>query len=285
MAGASLTMDMVPRQSQMQDSARDAELQASAGAALENAGTWALGNCFQTACCVCAGAGLCPNLITISQGSVGIVMKFGRYERTLGPGRHHFNIMAEKVISINLKTVCLDIPYQEMITADNLVVSIDAVCYYYVFDACKAAFSVDDYPYALTNLANVMLRTVLGEHTLGEIFASRQKLNERLRLLLDEASDPWGIRVERVEIKGIEIDKLMQRAMAAKAEAHQEAEAKIIQAKAQRDSAKILAEAASNMESQPVAMKLQWFETLRIISTQGKNTTVILPDRVEAGGP
>merc|ERR1719210_690827 len=108
-------------------------------------------------------------------------------------------------------------------TKDNLTVSIDAVCYYQVYDAEKAIFVIEKYPFALGNLAQVTLRTVLGENTLAEIFGHRQKLNARLQELIDEASDPWGIKVSRVEIKGIEIDRKMQRALAAKAEANQEA--------------------------------------------------------------
>merc|ERR1719210_264417 len=127
-------------------------------------------------------------------------------------------------------------------TKDNLTVSIDAVCYYQVYDAEKAIFVIEKYPFALGNLAQVTLRTVLGENTLAEIFAERQKINGRLQELIDEASDPWGIKVGRVEIKAIEIDEKMQRAMAAKAEAQQEAEAKIIQAKAQRDASAILSD-------------------------------------------
>lgn len=286
MMTSSVTMPLLlPAQCDMEDAILGSEQGSHHGAVVENCASSLLGQGFQLLCCVCAGAGLCPNIITINQGSVGLVTKFGRYQRLLGPGRHRFNLFAETVKRVNLRTVCLNIPSQEMITADNLVVKIDGVCYYHVFDACKAAFEVDNYPHALSNLANVVLRTVLGEYSLAEIFTQRQRLNERLWQLLDEASEPWGLRVERVEIKGIEIEKRMQRAMAAKAEAQQEAEAKIIQARAQRDSAKILAEAASNMEERPMAMSLQWFETLRVIATQGKNTTVILPDKVEAGGP
>merc|ERR1719188_2394039 len=130
---------------------------------------------------------------------------------------------------------------------------------------------------ALSNLAQVTIRTVLGENTLAEIFGQRQKLNHRLKELIDHASDPWGIKVGDVELKGITIDNQMQRAMAAKAEANQMAEAKIIQSKAQRDAAAILAEAAGNMDQQPAAIKLQWMETLRQMSTQGRNKMVIIP--------
>jgi len=166
-------------------------------------------------------------------------------------------------------------------TADKLTIKIDAVCFYRVFDAQKATFAVENYEFALGNLAQVTIRTVLGENTLAEIFGQRQKLNTRLRQLIDEASDPWGVKVANVEIKGIEIDRQMQRAMAAKAEANQMAEAKIIQSRAQNDAASILAEAAGQMEEQPAALRLQWMETLRTISTQGKNPCVIIPEHMD----
>jgi len=224
-------------------------------------------------------------LKTINQGEVGVVLQFGRYVRTLPPGRHHYNLASEQVVVVDMKTVTLDLPQQEMITADNLTVKVDGVCYFKVFDAYKAVFNVDNYFMALKNLASVMFRTVVGEHTLAEVFAERQKISLRMSHLLDDATNDWGIKVDRVEMKGIEMDPTMQRAMAAKTEAAQEAEAKIIQARAQRDSSLILSEAAKKMESEPMAMKLQWFETLRVISFQGKNTTIIVPDKVEAGGP
>merc|ERR1719416_204855 len=216
-------------------------------------------------------------MITIEQGYVGVVTQFGKFHHLLPPGRHRFNIMAEQVIPVSLKVRCLDVHPQELMTADKLTIKIDAVCFYRVFDAQKATFAVENYEFALGNLAQVTIRTVLGENTLAEIFGQRQKLNTRLRQLIDEASDPWGVKVANVEIKGIEIDRQMQRAMAAKAEANQMAEAKIIQSRAQNDAASILAEAAGQMDEQPAALKLQYMETLRTISTQGRNRTVIIP--------
>jgi len=198
----------------------------------------------------------------------------------LPPGRHRFNLWSESVTAINLMTNCLDVPKQEMMSLDNLMVKVDAVCYYRVVDPVKAHFEVDRYQYALLQLILVTLRTVMGEHSLNEILTERQKLNVRIQELLDHDSQPWGLQVERVELKGIDIDDKMQRAMAAKTEASQEAEAKVIQAKAQRDSALILVDAAKKMDANPGAMKLQWFETLRIIATQGNHTTLIVPDNV-----
>mmetsp|Transcript_16820 Transcript_16820/g.43497 ORF Transcript_16820/g.43497 Transcript_16820/m.43497 type:complete len:290 (-) Transcript_16820:398-1267(-) len=269
--------------SPMQDSMVQAQLQSGGGAYLENSGTVALGVCYECACCCCATLGLSANLVTVDQGCVGVVTSFGKYHRTLPPGRHRFNVMSEKVFSVNLKVVCLDVEKQAAMTKDNLTVTIDAVCYYQVFDAEKAVFGVENYTYALSNLTQITMRTIFGEHTLSEIFADRMKINARLKTLIDEATHPWGIKVIRVEMKTVEIDPAMQRALAAKAEAQQDAEAKLIQAHSQRDAAGVLAEAAERMSQHPGALKLQWMETLRIISTQGKNTTIIVPDGMGGG--
>jgi regulator of protease activity HflC (stomatin/prohibitin superfamily) len=276
-----LAEERVPLQSSMNDSRASAEAEAGSGAGLENSLNYGLGNLYEMCCCICAGAGLTLNMATVQQGHVGVVTSFGRFVRILPAGRHRFNIMSETVTPISLMTNCLDVPKQEMMSSDNLLIKVDAVCYYRVVDAVKAHFEVDRYGYALMQLILVTLRTVLGEYTLQEILTERQKLNARVQDLLDHSSRAWGLQVERVEMKGVDINENMQRAMAAKTEANQEAEAKVIQARAQRDSAMILVDAAKKMDSNPGAMKLQWFETLRIIATQGHNTTLILPDNVE----
>jgi len=282
---ANFQEERVPLQAGMADSRATAEAEAGGGAQPENSLNHGLGSGYEVACCVCAGAGCTLNMATVQQGHVGLVTSFGRFVRTLPPGRHRFNLWSESVTPINLMTNCLDVPKQEMMSVDNLMVKVDAVCYYRVVDPVKAAFEVERYAYALMQLIQVTLRTVMGEHTLNEILTERQKLNTRVQELLDHGSQPWGLQVERVELKGIDIDPNMQRAMAAKTEAAQEAEAKVIQAKAQRDSAMILVDAARKMDANPGAMSLQWFETLRIIATQGNNTTLILPDNVQVGAP
>merc|ERR1740123_593690 len=260
-----------------------AGMEQNTGASMENTQSLAIGMAYNVLCFPFAVLGAAPQIITIEQGSVGVVTRFGRFERILPPGRHRFNVMAETVIPVNLKVCCLDVPAQEVMTVDNLTIKIDAVCYFKVFDAQRAVFGVDNYSFALGNLSQVTMRTVMGEHTLSEIFGQRNKINSRLKTLIDEASDPWGIQVSRVEIKGIEIDPKMQRAMAAKAESAAQAEAKIIQAKAQRDASDILAKAAKTMEAAPSSIKLQYMETLRILATQGKNANqiVIIPDSMD----
>eukprot|EP00928_Gymnodinium_smaydae_P061700 TRINITY_DN4572_c0_g1_i2.p1 TRINITY_DN4572_c0_g1~~TRINITY_DN4572_c0_g1_i2.p1 ORF type:complete len:320 (+),score=37.49 TRINITY_DN4572_c0_g1_i2:66-962(+) len=248
------------------------------GATVQNMQSRLFGECYGITCMCCAACGCAQNLVTVPQGCVGVVTQFGRYSRTLPAGRHAFNIMSEKVRQVDMRTVCLEVPPQSVMSRDNLKLGIDAVCFYRVFDAEKAVFTVQNYSESLSNLAQVTMRTVLGEMTLSEILNGRQTINSKLKQLLDDATNPWGIRIDTVELKDLKIDEKMQRALAAKAEALQEADAKLVQANAQRDAAKVLSEAAKHMNSDPNAIKLQWFETLRIISTQGKNTTVIVPD-------
>jgi len=273
---------VAPAQVQLIDSRVKAEQDGGSGAAMENNILHSLGSCFECCCVICAGCGLTPNLATVQQEHQGIVTKFGQLDRILPAGRHKYNIMSEKVTPISMMEQVIDVPHQMMMTQDNLTVQVDAVCYYKVEHAELAYFEVNNYEYAVMQLIQVTLRTVIGENTLAEVLSERQKLNMRVQELIDKGTDPWGLRVTRVEMKSIDIDPAMQRAMAAKTEATQEAEAKLIQAKAQRDSALILVEAAAKMEANPGAMTLQWFETLRIISTQGQNTTVIVPDSIDA---
>jgi len=275
-------LQATPAQVRMVDSRDAAEKSDGGGAAMENNILNGIGNLFECACVICAGCGCTPNLATVQQEHQGLVTKFGRLDRIVPAGRHKFNIMSESVIPISLMEQVIDVPHQEMMTQDNLMVKVDAVCYYRVEKADLAYFEVNSYPYAVMQLIQVTLRSVIGENTLAEVLGERQKLNMRVQELIDKGTDPWGIRVTRVEMKSIDIDNGMQRAMAAKTEATQEAEAKLIQAKAQRDSALILVDAAAKMESNPGAMKLQWFETLRIIATQGQNTVMIVPDSVDA---
>jgi len=274
-------LQAAPGQVPMVDSRAAAEAASGGGATIENGVLNGIGNCFEMCCVICAGCGLTPNLATVQQEHVGLVTKFGRLDRILPAGRHKYNIMSENVIPLSLMEQVIDVPHQEVMTQDNLMVKVDAVCYYKVEKAELAYFEVNSYSFAVMQLIQVTLRTVIGENTLAEVLSERQKLNMRVQELIDKGTDPWGIRVTRVEMKSIDIDNNMQRAMAAKTEATQEAEAKLIQAKAQRDSALILVDAAAKMESNPGAMQLQWFETLRIISTQGQNTTMIVPDSVE----
>jgi regulator of protease activity HflC (stomatin/prohibitin superfamily) len=234
--------------------------------------------------CPCGSCGEAQNQVSVAQGYAGVVTRFGQFDRVIPAGRHRINIMCEEVTSVSLKVGFIDVPPQDVITADNLSLQIDAVVYFHVFDPYKAIFGVEQYRFAVGNQAQVMLRQALGENTLSEIMTQRSKVNDRLQELIDEATDPWGIKVTSCELKGVILDQMMQRAMAAKAESKQEAEAKVIQARAQRDVAGILAEASSAMVECPEALMLQYFETLRTIAVQGQpmNRTIIVPAGMDA---
>jgi len=256
--------------------------QGGGGASAENTQALCIGEVYNFCCACCAVGGNTANIVNVYQGTAGVVTRFGQYHRLLPAGRHRINMMAEAVIPVSLKVACVDVPPQDVITKDNLSLQIDAVVYFYVFDPYKATFAVAQYKFAVANQAQVMLRQTLGENTLGEIMKERAKVNTRLSELIDEATDPWGIKVTSVELKGVQLDQTMQRAMAAKAESRQEAEAKVIQARAQRDAAAILAEASEKMTECPESLKLQYFETLRIMATQGQNRTIIVPSDMDA---
>lgn len=229
--------------------------------------------------CIAIPCGLCGGgpMVTVEQGFVGLVTVFGKYQNILAPGRHAYNMMSEQIIPVSLKTTTLDVPPQSVITNDNLSIDVSAVCYYRVVDACKAVFEVDNYNTAVSELAQVTLRTVLGEKTLQDVLSKRTVISDRVAQLIDEDTTKWGIKVLSVEMKDVQIPMSMRRAMAAVAESSQEAAAKIIAAKGKRDSAAILAEAADKMKGDPTALTLQWFETLEKIS-QDKNSTMIVPE-------
>lgn len=276
-------MPQQPQQQQMTYAAqkeivRKAEEEKGTGAPFENSLATGAGKIYDLVCCVCTAAGLAGNLATVTQGEMGVVTTFGRYDRLMEPGRHRFNICTEKVQNMSIMETVLDVARQRIMSIDNLLVMIDAVAYVRVVDPMLAAFYVEDYRFCLDNLVQVTLRTVVGQHTLAEVLAERQKIGARIRELLAFHTAAWGIDVRAVEMKQIDMDPVMQRALAAKSEATQQADAKKIQAEAQRDAAEILAQAGKAMAAEPGALQLQWYETMRVIATTGRNTTLVVPD-------
>ncbi|CAK0906478.1 unnamed protein product [Prorocentrum cordatum] len=204
----------------------------------------------------------------------------------LPPGRHRFNIVSEKVAVVNMKSVCLDIPPQRMMSKDNMEMKPDAVCFYNVFDPQKAIFAVQDYADALNHLATVTMRTVASETSLAEMFSERPRINRRIAQLIGDASERWGIRVHSFHLRGIEVSERMQRALAARAEAGLEAQAVFVAACARGSAASILSEAAERMAGQPGALRLQCFdEALRAVAAQaGGPPSGALAQRPQRGG-
>lgn len=227
--------------------------------------------------CVCQDQ---SPICRIQQGSVGILLEFGRVKRVLQPGTYTLNIGSEVALIVSLRTQSLLLSKQEAVTKDTLTVACDAVVFYTVEDPIRAVFEVEDFNVAIQNLATVSLRTTIGENDLEGLFSKRSVINERLRNLLDVKTTNWGIRVDSVDLRDLTIPPNLQRAMASIAEATRAAEAKVIAANGQLRAASVLKEAAETMGKEPGSMQLQWFEILRELSSNNRMSTIVLPDSV-----
>jgi regulator of protease activity HflC (stomatin/prohibitin superfamily) len=193
-----------------------------------------------------------------------------------GPGLTLIFWPFERMVRISLRTVVLDVPPQDIITKDNVSVKVNAVVYFHVMDPAKAVVKVENYLYATSQLAQTTLRSILGQASLDELLAERDKLNERLQEILDKHTDPWGIKVTMVELKAVDLPIEMQRAMAKQAEAEREKRAKIIHASGEFEAAQQLSEAAEIIGRQPATLQLRYLQTLTEIATE-KNSTIIFP--------
>jgi regulator of protease activity HflC (stomatin/prohibitin superfamily) len=207
----------------------------------------------------------------------GVVFRLGRLlPRAKGPGLIFVFWPIDKIVKVPLRTVTLDVPPQDIITRDNVSVKVNAVAYFRVMDAIKAIVEVENYLYAISQLAQTTLRSVLGEVMLDDLLSKRETLNVRLQSILDNHTDPWGIKVALVEVKQVELPQEMQRAMSKQAEAEREKRAKIIHAAGEFEASAKLAEAAAIVAKEPVAIQLRYLQTLTEIGVE-KNTTVIFP--------
>jgi len=207
----------------------------------------------------------------------GVVFRLGRLlPQAKGPGLIFVFWPIDKIVKVPLRTVTLDVPPQDIITRDNVSVKVNAVAYFRVTDAIKAIVEVESYLYAISQLAQTTLRSVLGEVMLDDLLSKRETLNVRLQSILDNHTDPWGIKVALVEVKQVELPQEMQRAMSKQAEAEREKRAKIIHAAGEFEASAKLAEAAAIVAKEPVAIQLRYLQTLTEIGVE-KNTTVIFP--------
>lgn len=217
----------------------------------------------------------------ISEYSRGVIFRFGRMHGILGPGVSVIMPLGiDQVKVVDVRTFTIDVPRQEIITRDNVPVVVDAVVYFNIFDPVLAVTKVANYVASTSLLGQTILRSVLGQHELDDILAKRAELNETLRKLLDEATDPWGVKVTMVEIKSIELPDTMKRAMARQAEAERDRRAKVIAAEGELQASQKLAEAAQVMSMQPVALQLRYLQTLSEIAAE-QNSTIVFPLPVE----
>lgn len=206
----------------------------------------------------------------------GVIFRLGRLLGPRGPGLILLVPFIERMQRIDLRTVTLDIPAQEVITRDNVTVRVNAVGYFRVVDPNAAIVNVTDYNRATSQIAQTTLRSVLGQSSLDDLLSEREKINERLQQIIDEQTEPWGVKVSIVEVKDVELPQSMQRAMARQAEAERDKRAKVIHAEGEFQASQQLAAAADVIATNPVTIQLRYLQTLTEIGTEN-STTVIFP--------
>ena len=217
------------------------------------------------------------SLYIIKEWERGVVLRLGRLlPQAKGAGLNLVFWPIETLYRINMRIETLDVPPQDIITRDNVSVKVNAVCYFRVIDANLALSQVQNYQYATSQLAQTTLRSVVGQFQLDEILSEREKVNDKLQIILDHDTEPWGIKVTKVEVKQVDIPEQMQRAIARQAEAERERRAKIIHADGEFEASAKLAEAAKVLETQPSAIQLRYLQTLTDIGVE-KNTTIVFP--------
>lgn len=206
----------------------------------------------------------------------GVIFRLGRVMGAKGPGLFFIIPIIDRMFKVDLRTVTLDVPAQEAITGDNVTVKVNAVVYFRVINPVDAIIQVEDYRRATWQIAQTSLRNVIGQSDMDHILQERERINETLQHIIDEATEPWGIKVSIVEIKDVELNQTMVRAMARQAEAERERRAKVIHAEGELQASEQLALAARRMNEEPGAMTLRYLQTLVEIGVE-QNTTTIFP--------
>jgi regulator of protease activity HflC (stomatin/prohibitin superfamily) len=213
-----------------------------------------------------------------------VVFRLGRVSKALlnpggsgnGPGLILLIPIIDKMVKVSLRTVAMDVPSQDTITKDNVSLKVNAVIYFRVMDPERAVVAVEDFLFATSQIAQTTLRSVLGQSELDELLSERDRINQKLQRIIDEHTEPWGIKVSAVEVKFIDLPQEMQRAMAKQAEAEREKRAKIIHAEGELQASEKLAQAARIIASEPITIQLRYLQTLTEIGTE-KNSTIIFP--------
>ena len=210
----------------------------------------------------------------------GVVFTLGRFTGVKGPGLIIIVPIVQQMVRMDLRTLVLDVPTQDVISRDNVSVRVNAVIYFRVIDPERAVIQVEDFMAATNQFAQTTLRSVLGKHELDEMLAERDKLNADIQEILDAATDAWGIKVSNVEIKHVDIDESMVRAIARQAEAERERRAKVINAEGEQQAAQKLLEAAEILGQAPEAMQLRYLSTLNVIASE-RSSTIVFPFPIE----
>jgi regulator of protease activity HflC (stomatin/prohibitin superfamily) len=210
----------------------------------------------------------------------GVVFRLGRVQAAQGPGIFFIIPIVDQMIRVDMRTVTMDVPNQEAITRDNVTVKVNAVCYFRVMDPVAAVVNVANYLLATGQIAQTTLRSVLGQSELDELLSQRDQINHQLQQIIDEQTEPWGIKVSIVEVKDLELPQTMQRAMARQAEAEREKRAKVIHAEGELQASEQLAGAARMMATEAGALQLRYLQTLTEIAAE-QNSTIIFPLPIE----
>jgi regulator of protease activity HflC (stomatin/prohibitin superfamily) len=206
----------------------------------------------------------------------GVVFFLGKFQTVKGPGLVFVLPIIQRLIRVNLQTVTMDVPPQDVITRDNVTVKVNAVVFLRIVDPQKAVLAVQDYLYSTSQIAQTTLRSVLGQSQLDDLLSKREEINAELQRIIDQQTEPWGVKVSVVEVKNVDLPQEMQRAIAKQAEAERERRAKIIHAEGEFQAAQKLADAAGVIAQHPAALQLRYLQTLVEIAAE-KNSTTIFP--------
>ncbi|MCO5143708.1 MAG: slipin family protein [Oligoflexia bacterium] len=224
------------------------------------------------------GGFLLSSIKILNEYERGVVFRLGRsLPNPKGPGLIFIIPVLDKMVKIDLRTVTFDVPPQDIITRDNVTLKVNAVIYFRVTDPAKSVIAIENYLFATSQLAQTTLRSVLGQVELDELLSSRESLNQKLQAILDQQTEPWGIKVSHVEVKQIDLPPEMQRAMARQAEAERERRAKVIAAEGEFQAARQLAEAAEQMSKNSTTLALRYLQTLKEVSGQEGVSTIVFP--------
>jgi regulator of protease activity HflC (stomatin/prohibitin superfamily) len=223
------------------------------------------------------GSIVLPQMIRIlREYERGVIFRLGRLRGAKGPGLILLIPVVDRMVKMDLRVITIDVPKQEMMTRDNVPVTVDAVVYFRVLDPVAAVVRVENFLKASSLIAQTTLRSVLGQAELDELLAHREKINQTLQEIIDRQTDPWGIKVSAVEVKDVVLPEGMKRAMAKQAEAERERRAKIVNAEGEFQAAEKMVQAAGMMAKEPIALQLRFLQTMREISSE-HNTTTFLP--------
>ncbi|MFI7321446.1 slipin family protein [Streptomyces venezuelae] len=217
----------------------------------------------------------------IKQYERGVVLRLGKLQSSVrGPGFTMIVPLVDRLHRVNMQIVTMPVPAQDGITRDNVTVRVDAVIYFKVMDAAEAVVEVEDYRFAVSQMAQTSLRSIIGKSNLDDLLSNREKLNQGLELMIDSPAIGWGVQIDRVEIKDVSLPETMKRSMARQAEADRERRARVINADAELQASKKLAEAAHEMSEEPAALQLRLLQTVVAVAAE-KNSTLVLPFPVE----